>query len=162
MITPIDVIDTAVKIGLGALISGAAGYWIAKLNHDREIEKDRVHRRRELLESVAEQVETFTQNALHYWAVLTDDTRRLEATPELLASFKELTSAESKLLLLGENECQKLVREYGEYVKGFREQFMLKGKLATGAEQKEFRENILSQRVTVFHALSAAYNRTRT
>lgn len=157
MVTTIEVIDTAVKVGLGAIISGCAAYWVARLNHVKEIEKDRLQRRRELLEGIAEQVEEFNQNALKYWAVLSDDTKRPDVNTELLGSFKELTSAESKLLLLGEQNCQKLLREYGEYVKKFREDFYSKGEKVTEEQQKEIRKNILDKREALFNCLSAIY-----
>ena len=70
MVTPVEIIDTAVEIGLGALISGAAAYWIARLNHDREMEKERTRRRRELFESIAEQVERFTHATLKYYGLM--------------------------------------------------------------------------------------------
>ncbi len=157
MVTTIEVIDTAVKVGLGAIISGAAAYWVARLNHVKGIEKDKLQRRRELLESVAEQAEKFTQNALRYWAVLSDDTKRSEANSDLLESFRELTSAESKLLLLGEQNCQKLLREYGEYVKTFREEFISEGKKISEEQQREIRLNILDKRAALFNSLSAVY-----
>ncbi len=36
----LDIIDTAVKIGLGALISGVATYYATKLKHAKDAEKD--------------------------------------------------------------------------------------------------------------------------
>jgi hypothetical protein len=66
--TPLDIADSAVKIGLGALISGVAAYLNAKLGHSREAAKVQSTRRRELLESVAEQIEVFTHVALKLWA----------------------------------------------------------------------------------------------
>ena len=70
MVTQLEIIDTAIKIGLGALISGIAAFLIARLNHNKEIEKIRANRRRELLEEIAEKVEKFNTAAIRYWAIL--------------------------------------------------------------------------------------------
>ncbi len=39
MTTPIEVIDTAVKIGLGALIIGLATYWVTRAKSKHDISK---------------------------------------------------------------------------------------------------------------------------
>jgi hypothetical protein len=171
MITPIDVLDTAIKIGLGALISGLAAYWVAKLNHDREREKLRAQRRRELLEAVAEQVEVFSQAVLHHWAFvinwvtftppneqMSDETRNelRKIQSELSAAFKEITSAEAKLLLLGEVPCQKLLRAYGEEVTIYRIESVSK-RVFTEESLREGREKMMEKREAFFTELSNAY-----
>ena len=67
-ITILQIIDTAVKIGLGALISGIAAYLVTKTTHREEARKLRSRRRSDLFEQVAEQVEEATHVALKYWA----------------------------------------------------------------------------------------------
>jgi hypothetical protein len=176
VITPIDVLDTAVKIGLGAVISGAGAYWLAKLNHDRELEKQQAQRRRELLEAVAEQVEKFTHVALKYWAyvnVTARDERLGEEVPqpkyeavgevrgELFYMYGEVTSAEAKLLLLGETKCQQLLREYGEAVKSLRSAPYIKNPEFTENYLEHERVEILNKRALFFSELSAVYNRRR-
>lgn len=49
MTTPIEIIDTAVKIGLGALISGIATYMVTKRNHAHEIKNGIATDKKELL-----------------------------------------------------------------------------------------------------------------
>ena len=64
------IIDTAVKVGLGALIGGVATYYVAKLTHEKQYEREKAAhewqtktgidaRKREMLEEVASQVEIF-------------------------------------------------------------------------------------------------------
>lgn len=53
----IEVIDSAVKIGLGALISGAATYFVTKLGHDRDLQKLALVRRLESMEQASENAE---------------------------------------------------------------------------------------------------------
>jgi hypothetical protein len=57
MLTPLEIIDTAVKIGLGALITSAAAYFLARGQHYRDLDKLRITRRRELIEDIAVKVE---------------------------------------------------------------------------------------------------------
>lgn len=63
----LSIVDTAVKIGLGALISGVATYWVTKLNHENDIAKTKIKRQRELLEDIAGQTEEFSNAVLKYW-----------------------------------------------------------------------------------------------
>jgi hypothetical protein len=174
MVTSIEIVDTAIKIGLGALISGFGAYLVAKLNHNKDAEKARIQRRRELLEAVAEQVELFTQAYLKHWAFITNwltfeplgkpiteesekDFRSIGE--ELNNSFKDLISAESKLLLLGETKCQRLLREYGESAKVYRDTALVDRRTLTKEFLKEYRKEFLDKRETFFSELSNVYRR---
>jgi hypothetical protein len=175
MVASIDILDTAVKIGLGALISGITAYYLAKLNHHRDIEKAHIARRRELLEVIAKQIESFTKAAMMYWARTTEraeyERRDIQIPEEQLSSwreaysnlasaFTELTDAEAILLLLGEEESQRLIRAFGDYVKEFRQGSYVGGNklaIATASFYKEKREGILAKRQSLFRSLSAVY-----
>ncbi|MFW1433713.1 hypothetical protein ACEV94_22605 [Vibrio parahaemolyticus] len=63
-ISYLEIIDTAVKIGLGALISGVTTWKVTKLQHKNDNEKLRRTHKLESLESVAEQVEIFSHDAM--------------------------------------------------------------------------------------------------
>lgn len=52
-------LDTVVKIGLGATISGATTYHLAKLTHERELKKIGAVRRMESLEKASERAEQY-------------------------------------------------------------------------------------------------------
>jgi hypothetical protein len=52
VLTKLEILDTAVKVGLGALITGFTTYFIAKLNHDKTANKEKAERLRSLIESV--------------------------------------------------------------------------------------------------------------
>jgi hypothetical protein len=173
MVTSLDIVDTAVKIGLGALISGVSTYFIARFNHKREQEKARVNRRRELIEGIAEQIEAFTKSSLTYWALtceraeyerkgweMPEQRLSLWTTAYLEDVFPELANAEAKLLLIGEEMSQKLVRAYGDFVNEFRIRSCPDGKnLAIESEElTKFRTTLLGKREEVFRQLSIAYN----
>lgn len=153
-----DVLDTAVKIGLGAAISGISTYVVAVSNHNREVQKAKLKLRQEMLEEIAEKVELFTNSALKYYADMIEYARTTDKTSELPeefdqrqkagrkdlhSSYKELSSAEAKLLLLGYSKCQELVRDYGESLTKFCRR---RWTAVTEEETRGYRELILKPR----------------
>ncbi|PPD11977.1 hypothetical protein [Methylophilus sp.] len=131
----LEVIDTAVKVGLGALISGLSTYFLTKSKSRDDLKRERLFRHHGLLEKSAEQIENFSHIFLRYWALLIEHVRNrkldihmttqrknelAKVKIDLFDAFSDLTSAESKLLLLGHTEAQKLLRDYGELAKRIR------------------------------------------
>lgn len=132
--TTLDIIDTAVKIGFGALISGATAYVITRLKYRSDLNKELLSRRQVLLERVANQVEELNRVYLKYYASMLNFIRdkkegiewsgyekdeHKEVTKDLNAGFQELTSAEAKLLLLGETDAYDTLRTYGTKIHAF-------------------------------------------
>lgn len=174
MITQLEILDSAVKIGLGALIAAGSTYLLAKQSHSRELEKDHIRRKRELLESVAEQVESFTHLALRYWAlsgdwmrckrderaISEDRLKELDRTRmALFDSFKEVTNGEAKLLLLGLKEAQLSLRAYGDTVTELRKALSINNTITSEESLQNWRSRILETRETFFQDLSRAYQR---
>jgi hypothetical protein len=174
MITALDIVDSAVKIGLGALISGVATYWLTKLNHDKTIEKERAQRKSDLLEAIAEQVAHFDQLALDYWEKVANwlafspqteamsdtlSTELSELERRIKEGYKELKSAETKLSLLGELKSQRLVREYGLFVKIYRHEIIERRKLSVG-ELDLYKKQLREKLEAFLTELSNSYLRT--
>ena len=172
MATLIDVLDTAVKIGLGASISAIATYWHSKHRDKAESAKEYEKRHRSLLEQVAEQAEQLNHVYLKYWALVVEwvrytkngkerpDGRRseLEETKvELFASFGSLTSAESKLLLVGENEAYSKLRELGEAVVQFRRSCHVDKLSLTEEDIEKKKKEIKRLREELYELLSSTY-----
>lgn len=170
----IDVIDTAVKIGLGALISGVATYYVTVLNHNKETEKDFDRRKKEIIEAIAEDVETFSNAALVYWAYLVEFTRYKESEEKIPRGLKDkvlnagnrifqdtakLTSAESKLLLLGFDGCELAVRDYADFVKKLRRTAWEEESSLTTAQVESFREELKNKRRCFYEELKTVYKR---
>lgn len=168
----LSIIDTAVKIGLGAIISGVVAYKITKLNHNKEIEKSKSHRQRELLEEVASQAEDFSSAVLKYWAYMIEYVRYAEqkkkapadlesridaASKELFTKFSQLSSAEGKLILIGAIKAQELIREFGEFIKEFKRYAWQGNKSLTETELNKYREIILEKRKILYTEIRAAY-----
>jgi hypothetical protein len=168
----IDVLDTAVKIGLGATISALATYWHSKYKSKSESAKEYEKRHRTLLEQVAVEVEQLNHVYLKYWALITESVRvelknnkwpgerreELEQiTAELFTAFGAITSAESKLLLIGENEAYSKLRELGESVVLFRRTCYVDKKGLTLAELDSKKMEIKLLREQLYAMLSGTY-----
>jgi len=174
VLTPLDIVDTAVKIGLGALITAASAFGLASKQHRSDVAKERLKRRQELLESVAQDVAAFTHITLKYWARMAnwiafrdageDPPQGREAElqslkDELFNAFEGMTVSEGKLLLLGETRAQELLREYGERVGRFRAYAFPENALVARGELDDARRAILDARREFFAAMSQAYTK---
>ena len=129
--TWVSIADTAVKIGLGAAISGVFGWLIARHTTRSAITKLIFERRSDRLATVAEQYEAFFQAYLKYTNLLSGlasagasasrddptgavypqmlaqgatDATRLKG--EMFAKMELTFYGQSTLMLLGETECR--------------------------------------------------------
>ncbi|WP_150603205.1 hypothetical protein [Pseudomonas fluorescens] len=172
--TALDVLDSAVKIGLGALIAGLSTFFLGHQQHARELEKERIKREFDVLKQTAEQIELFTHVALKYWALIIEfgrykrterampDARvvALEACiTELFSSFKEMSNAEAKLLLLGYKLAQNKARLYGELVTSFRREVHRDSAPLTEEQGQAWRSKLLGAREELFDELSSCYRK---
>ena len=168
MVTSLDILDTAVKIGLGAIITAASAFALASKQHRSDVAKERLRRRQELMESVAQDVAAFTHITLKYWARMTnwiafrdageDPPQGREAElqslkDELFNAFQGMTAAEGKLLLLGETNAQELLREYGDLVGRFRAHAFPENAMVERGQLDDARREILDARNGFFAAL---------
>jgi len=125
--TWIEVADSAVKIGLGALMTGMFGWFVANHVSKSAMQKMKFERRSKLLEEIADAHEAYFQSFMDFSLCL-DGIRALgvkandpivktigaEPTP-LLRKMSEKSNdiifAQSRLMLLGETECERRARE---------------------------------------------------
>ena len=170
--TWLEVIDSAVKIGLGAIIASVSAFLLSRSQHHRDLNKGKVDREFQILKDVAEQTERFTQAALRYWS-LASDSHRLKRSSKSLSEKKEkdladskaalfdiyheLTSSEAKLLLLGKREAQIALRTYGDMVSAFRRSAVNESQLMSDTEIETWRENILKTRERLLNELHSCY-----
>ena len=170
----LEIVDTAVKIGLGALISGMATYWVTRLNHNKAIEKDRSERRRQMIEDVAENIERLFAllfsfragihdwiNAREHGSNLSEERYEnvLSEQTQLPKAYKEITSSEATLLLIGEKKAQKLIREFGHAVSEKRKMFRLGNSTLTIEDAEDFRSMLLEHREIIFNELSSIFSK---
>jgi hypothetical protein len=174
MPTALEILDSAIKIGLGAVIGGVTTYWTTKLNFFREIEKGRIIRRREVFEAVNDHCTLFTHALRSYWALMADwcdsnnqpaDARaklRVEAEKagkKLYEAFHELTSAEGKLLLLGLPDVRSQLRDYGTYAQRFYAEVHIGKEKLSEEQMDKLRDEMRRHHEEFMSALSTAYSR---
>ena len=170
--TILSVIDTAVKIGLGAAIAGISTHVHARWTGRREDRREQFQRKVKALEVIAQNVEEFTHCTLKYWALISewgirtikgdslpqDRIDKLSAAQiELTAAYKHMTGSEAQLLLLGETKAQKLLREYGETASRFTKKAFVGGAPLSRDESQKCRQEILNARSELFFELSRLY-----
>jgi Sec-independent protein translocase protein TatA len=167
-----SIIDTIVKIGLGALISGFLTYMITRLQHKNELSKTKFKRRQELIEEIAAQIEDFSSAVLIYWAYMIEHVRysggdkkipadlpgRIKASEKnLFDKFNQLASAEGKLIVFGSAKAQELLREYGDYIRTFRRAAWQGNKSLKEADLETYRTNIVEKRKSLYKEIRAMY-----
>ena len=163
-------VDSAVKIGLGALIAGVIAFLLSSTQHRNELKKAKIEREFEMLKEVAEKVENFNSITLNYWAFATDWRRRLvldsslpksngllDAQNKLFDSFSELTKAESLLLLFGYSNAQIKLREYGETVISFKKRVECVHIPFDPNDTTNYRKSMIDKRSELFILLNDIY-----
>ena len=117
MITTAEIIHTAVKIGLGAIISGLVTIVVFKLNQNKE----RSQRRRELLEEVAKHVANVDRAGVLCWQIRSgnsslsnEDETKWQSIAD--GASADATSIRAILWLLGENRCCDLFKKYWDVI----------------------------------------------
>jgi hypothetical protein len=123
MVTNLEIVDTAVKIGLGAIISGFFGFLLARISYRNDLGKEFAKRRRDSLEKVSSQfiathnrVRDSLQLIDRYSGYLGDDKEkeatRDKAEQNIRSAPAEMADIESMLWLLGEAQAAKVLEKY--------------------------------------------------
>jgi hypothetical protein len=102
MTTALEIIDSAVKIGLGALVSGVATYLVTRKNHEHELRKTAREDRRTLIRSAARLLEEATTllNQATY-GIQRGDAEAVAGAKQLVDVINKLGEAKSIAILLG-------------------------------------------------------------
>jgi hypothetical protein len=171
VLTKLEILDTAVKVGLGALITGFTTYFIAKLNHDKTANKEKTERLRSLIESVGQQTAMFHQAALNHWSFvfnwikftppdeeMSEDVIKelTRLNNEVLSAYKELTTARAKLSLLGEERCVEKLQHFGRFVNLFRNENVAR-RVYKPEELLTYKEELNKKADDFFSELSRIY-----
>ncbi|CAH0260760.1 hypothetical protein SRABI70_03206 [Pseudomonas sp. Bi70] len=175
--TWIEIADTAIKIGLGAAISGASAFLINRQSHNKSLEKENYSRNKETLESVALSIEELTHALLKYWSYILDwaknNEKGVQASKEKIDSitelrgdvfnlFKGLTNSEGRLLLIGCVEQQKKLREYGSLISEFYRYASRNNEQMQSSELEVWRAKILEAREQLYSSLNKSYRAVKT
>lgn len=175
--TWIEIADTAIKIGLGAAISGASAFLINRQTHNKSLEKENYSRNKETLESVTLNIEELTHALLKYWSYILEwaknNEKGVQASKEKTNSitelrgdvfnlFKGLTNSEGRLLLIGCVEQQKKLREYGTLISEFYRYASRNNEEIQSLELEAWRTKILETREQLYSSLNKSYRAVKT
>ena len=173
MVAAFELIDTSIKVGLGAFISWFTTYWLAGVRFRQNRKVDKVEHHRDLMEDVARNAEQVHHVFTKYFEMIQEymnatrngydwpQSRRSELfliLDELVASFNDLTTAESKLLLLKEKRLYTSLRKFRSKVVFFRRHFYIDKKDLNEQEAHDIKREVGKLREQFFDALSEKYS----
>ncbi|GAA5316874.1 MAG: hypothetical protein AseanaTS_20780 [Candidatus Pelagadaptatus aseana] len=165
-------IDTSVKIALGAIIA-AACLWLAGRRNPLT-PTDKSNRRIEILEDVSSNVGNVNHIFAKYSSLVIESTRFGNQWPEarkeeltrvnseLVQEFKKMADAEAKLLMLGEKALEKTLRLYGARIAHFRKQVYVGRQDISEQDIVALKQEILKLREQFYDILSQKYDRLLT
>lgn len=171
--TWIEVIDSAVKIGLGALLAGVFSFFTAHRTIDSEQRARLSTRRRDHLEKNVELIAEIENKYTHqrwrlesyrFWLAKGDLKRAAEEETEFEVLDKQLyltmdrfSRASSVLLLLGETEADRLLWRYRDAINDWVQWSVLDPVRFPDAEVKLKAEAVRESRRMLLAALAKAY-----
>ena len=164
--TLLEILDTSIKIGLGALITGVIAYFNQKANISASMIKDNLQFNRNLLTSISADIEEINHLILKMWSIFefeakktpVDQTKILERLDPLRKSlfndFRLLSKNEGLLLLHGYTEQQEKLRFYGELLGKFNSYTLFKSDSVDIQKTSEYRIKILAAREELYQSLN--------
>jgi hypothetical protein len=167
----VELADTAVKIGLGALIAGVFALLSSRHHHVNELERERMKRRERVLEKTAEEFELAYQalsakyeriNALA--GVVTGEKFRINAHEciQSPSDFPRLHIVESRLLLLGLKKEAEMIMGFRQIAGEFEKMALPKDQSHPDRQALNLKlEALFQQRVTIYGRLSEFYDDPR-
>jgi len=169
--TYVELADTAVKIGLGALIAGIFSLLASRRAHFQELDRERMKRRERVIEKTAEDFELAYQTlsvkyerVLGLAAVVVGDKYRINAHDCIHSSddFPRLHIVESRLLLLGLKKEAVLIKRFRSIAGDFERMALPKdGTQPTRDALNVKLEELFQQRVAIYDRISEYYDDPR-
>ena len=171
----LDIIDTAVKIGLGALISGVTTYMITHKNHSNELSKESREKKSSILEFSVENIEPYF-NAFESFISVIDGQLRLGNSPglkteaewdeidiwgddEKLISTRDVKSITiSRLNLIGLTELTEKLSLIDKVENEFRQQIIFDLKMPTHGELAGYRARFKKYKLLFYKELEVSFN----
>jgi len=169
--TFLQLTDTPLKIGLGALIAALSAWFILRRSASSQQLTSRENRRIVILEEVSSQVGTVTHIFSKYSSLVVESIQMGDRWPaarreeldsvnnELVQEFKRLAGAESKLLMLGEKNLERSLRLYGAKIAVYRKQVYVCRKDITPEQITALKSQITQVRDQFYDMLSRKYDR---
>jgi hypothetical protein len=164
MITILDVIDSAVKVGLGALISGAATYFALSKKHAHERKIDLISYKRDKLNEISEKVRLAGEltNNITLWInqepsdqiskVLLDNLTAAETAKNVC---NLVSSAVGLSALIGDQKLRDLMEEYWEN-RNLLYKFLNRNEMPVSDEYNHLKFKVDQIRLQIFDHFSIA------
>lgn len=166
-----EVVDSALKIGLGALIGGIVATYQSSVLFRRERKKALCDRRRELLEDFVEKFDAFGATVADYHASfwnmqedkakgkLTDEmkAKHLKIDSQMMKAFKQLHAVESRLLLIREDDLHDALRDYIADAQDLYEKTELETTTLTESEISAFKIGLRDKRRALLRTVGERY-----
>ncbi|UTF60901.1 energy transducer TonB [Gilvimarinus sp. DA14] len=163
--------DTALKVGLGAVVAVATQWWWSRRNQNPGPRSLREQKRLDVLEETSNFVGKVTHCFSKYASLATESVefgerwpaeRKMElaqVSEELVASFQKMADAEAKLLMLGEKNLERSLKIYAGQIVAFRRQVYAGRKDITSEQATALRQGVLQARESFYDMLSRKYDK---
>jgi hypothetical protein len=171
-LTWIDVVDTAVKIGLSGIIVAIGGYMLAKRSQRHEFDKEYFRRRQDVIERVSAEFSAvhmaFFNICIDYTSLIdyintglpvADATRDryYKYVREIGDNLRQMHVLEGQLLVAGAEDAINSMRQYRLHATDINDMLKLEEPTRTKEEVQAATEELGRRRDAFFHALSKAF-----
>ena len=165
--TGLEILDTAIKIGLGALITGIIAFLNQKTNIKASIAKDKLEYNRKTLTQISSDIEEINHLVLKIWAIFEFETKqghidksktleRLDPLRNnLFNDFHLLSKNEGLLLLHGYTQQQEKLRVYGELLGKFNSYTLFRNGSINVEATVNFKVEMLEARKNLYLSLNS-------
>lgn len=173
VIETLDIVDTAVKVGLGALISGFTTYYITKLKHSEEAVKEHRRRRWELLKTALDASNEYMLALGHFFAAVDglrrdhpeaktiEETGHVDFVEErdqaLLDAVTQRLRAFSRLTIIGEPKAAGIIDQLNELEDEMRSCVIFKNELPSNEKLESWYRQIREAKKSLLNELSKTY-----
>jgi len=173
----INVVDSAVKIGLGALISGVFTYLGLKFKSSSENQRFMLENKAKILEEVSSDIHDYFIAWRFYISIISGITKRkalagkdgsdfaekerssiIERNNDLVDAWPKRESAISKLILLKATNVADAISECGELEAELRSQIIFDKKVPLDAAVKDYSTRVKAQIKVVNNELAKFYS----
>lgn len=171
----IEVIDTAVKVGLGAAISGFTTYAINLRNHKSEKMKEETRKRVEMLTFSLESIDNYLNCLYRYFSAVNgihqqgpqpagkmSDNLYLYCKSKddlLIESRTDRAAAISRFHLLGLTEALEIIKSITIVEKNLRDEIMFRKTLPSDEEMQSMSRQFNGHREKLYKVLEKAFNK---
>jgi len=167
MITILDIIDTTVKIGLGALISGVTTYYVSARMHAHERNHELILYKRNKLIEISEKIQLAGEltNQITHQAIHSPENSELiidQGISSALENAKDICNLVSSALrlsaLINDQELVKLLKAYWENRNSFYK-IILENQLDSWNEYNTLKSQATELRLNIYNHFSTALDK---